>query len=1098
MTVGIVDGNRIEMMLDYGASVSLVEASVHYLCEKEVNVSVNYANGNSETLTKKRLIKIYLKDDYYLKIWCLVLRKIPTKIMLGWDYLKNNVIVNGKMNEVYFIKKSLSKDDEVINNIKNEKNETIDYNLLVFQKGLGAEPGRWRDLAIDMYLKFKDKQGEEDWLVTKEDPIRLGIKEGTKIKPSRPPMKIYGEKLVFAMDKMNNFLKRGVCKTSSSKNPVNLLVVDDDSQDGYRLCFDYRPVNDHIEPDEYIIPDLRKVSRTMVGRFKTQIDVKTAHMRRKLDERDWVYTAFRTPFVIPGYGDTFEFTVMAWGLRNSGREFQRMIESLLRAEFKVGEKVFHKNLKGEGVEAFQDNILASSDNEDKHFEDIKEILTRMLEYNLMPNWNETIFCAKEIKALGMIMNEDGIKQNPEKVDGLLSIVYPRNRPDLIRFLSMAGYHRCYVEHLSQLLKPLEDLKMETRNQKFYFNDLHKKCFDNFKKVVARKVLLNWPRGKGEFIAYSDYCKITGTVSGVLFQNQNDEKKLIGYASRKLQPAEINKGVPFGELMSIHYTLSYFTDIIMGHKIIIYNDQKALGGLNLINPVGRWLSVLRDLLEFDINGTLQVKTISGSNNVIADTLTRLRDNISSVEISSAIVIESDLLKKMIINKYHYHFSDEKTLQIIRKRFNWDGIIRDIEDKRLGCDYCLRNRNLTKETRPPLTSIIPTKPNEILGLDYLPNIVLKNGEKKNLGIAVDYFTDTVYLFVLNSLTAIEFLEKLEKKVFDLPGVGIPKYLVGDRCKQFLSSTMELYEKKWNLEMKESTAFHQQTNGKCENKTKVVKNLIHSYLDNFIPFRKTIRETLHVMNKLFVSDVTKCSPFEVINGETYESSFDRYVKNWIEKEKERNKELSAKIIESKLKQKKNYDKNKKIIDFKVGDKVYMKNHYNSSFSDDARFGPYELDRKLENYNYVIRDTKTQKSQIVNQQYLVRFIPDSRFNIKEMIDSENQIDKMIENESKKNQNLEWKPELNDVEPEPNREFRKRNRIVGDIPKLNIEKKIVDIGDRIEVYWGEEFGNEGYYKGEVVGKEGDRYLILYDDEKEKGRLEPVIEDLENEEWKIE
>ena len=53
--------------------------------------------------------------------------------------------------------------------------------------------------------------------------------------------------------------------------------------------------------------------------------------------------------------------------------------------------------------------------------------------------------------------------------------------------------------------------------------------------------------------------------------------------------------------------------------------------------------------------------------------------------------------------------------------------------------------------------------------------------------------------------------------------------------------------------------------------------------------------------------------------------------------------------------------------------------------------------------------------------------------------------------------------------------------------------------FWGEEVakGCEGYYKGEVVGKEGDEYLILYDDEKEKGRLEPILEDLEKEEWKI-
>ncbi len=116
-------------------------------------------------------------------------------------------------------------------------------------------------------------------------------------------------------------------------------------------------------------------------------------------------------------------------------------------------------------------------------------------------------------------------------------------------------------------------------------------------------------------------------------------------------------------------------------------------------------------------------------------------------------------------------------------------------------------------------------------------------------------------------------------------------------------------------------------------------------------------------------------------------------------------------------------------------------------------------------------------------------------MKEGENQIEKLIENERKKNSVLEWKPEYNE---EQEKKFRKR--VTEKLPKLDIDKKLVEIGDRIEVFWGEEFakGREGFYKGEVVGKEGDEYEILYDDEKEKGKFEPILEDLKNEEWRIE
>ncbi len=88
-------------------------------------------------------------------------------------------------------------------------------------------------------------------------------------------------------------------------------------------------------------------------------------------------------------------------------------------------------------------------------------------------------------------------------------------------------------------------------------------------------------------------------------------------------------------------------------------------------------------------------------------------------------------------------------------------------------------------------------------------------------------------------------------------------------------------------------------------------------------------------------------------------------------------------------------------------------------------------------------------------------------MIESENQLEILITNERKKNPDLEWKTEYKEEEEEEeelNKKFR--NRIIDKIPKLNIYKKLVEVGDRIVVFWGEEVakGCSGFYKGEVVG----------------------------------
>jgi hypothetical protein len=72
--------------------------------------------------------------------------------------------------------------------------------------------------------------------------------------------------------------------------------------------------------------------------------------------------------------------------------------------------------------------------------------------------------------------------------------------------------------------------------------------------------------------------------------------------------------------------------------------------------------------------------------------------------------------------------------------------------------------------------------------------------------------------------------------------------------------------------------------------------------------------------------------------------------------------------------------------------------------------------------------------------------------------------------------------------------------PAKNIPKspiKIIEkddmIGKRISVYWKDY---DSWYEGEIVSKDKGKYEVQYDDDKEKG-LDPIIEDLDKEEWKL-
>ena len=71
---------------------------------------------------------------------------------------------------------------------------------------------------------------------------------------------------------------------------------------------------------------------------------------------------------------------------------------------------------------------------------------------------------------------------------------------------------------------------------------------------------------------------------------------------------------------------------------------------------------------------------------------------------------------------------------------------------------------------------------------------------------------------------------------------------------------------------------------------------------------------------------------------------------------------LHKAKLTSKEQYDKNVNIVDFQVGNIVYLAKGGELSKPDYPFTGPYEIVRKLSDYNYEIMDLKTKKVQLVH----------------------------------------------------------------------------------------------------------------------------------------
>ena len=118
-----IEGEINKILIDTGATTEMVEERVKFVEEKEVNEIVEYADGMTERIRRKRMIELELGEGEKMRVWALVVKSLPERLILGNSFLKGSCanIDYGKM-ELDIKKRGLICN---INNYKeDEKTET--------------------------------------------------------------------------------------------------------------------------------------------------------------------------------------------------------------------------------------------------------------------------------------------------------------------------------------------------------------------------------------------------------------------------------------------------------------------------------------------------------------------------------------------------------------------------------------------------------------------------------------------------------------------------------------------------------------------------------------------------------------------------------------------------------------------------------------------------------------------------------------------------------------------------------------------------------------------------------------------------------------
>ena len=123
---------------------------------------------------------------------------------------------------------------------------------------------------------------------------------------------------------------------------------------------------------------------------------------------------------------------------------------------------------------------------------------------------------QEVKLLGNIISKEGIKIDPNRVEGILKISTPRSKKEVQSFLGKVNFLRRFILNLAKIIKHITTMLRKGKDIKW--NPKERKSFEDIKVALTKSPVLASPDFTKDFILFSFASK--HTISSILLQ-KND-------------------------------------------------------------------------------------------------------------------------------------------------------------------------------------------------------------------------------------------------------------------------------------------------------------------------------------------------------------------------------------------------------------------------------------------------------------------------------------------------------------------------------------------------------------------------------------------------
>ncbi|RDX66671.1 Retrovirus-related Pol polyprotein from transposon 17.6, partial [Mucuna pruriens] len=207
----------------------------------------------------------------------------------------------------------------------------------------------------------------------------------------------------------------------SKKSRMTIMKNKHDELNSWRVCIDYRKLNQETCKGHFPLPFIDQVLEKLVGKSHYYfLDELSGYMQIHIAPKDQHKTTFTFLF------STFAYTRMSFGLCNASSIFQHCMTSIF------------SNLLQDCMKVFMDDFTIYDTSLDAWLENLSQVLTRCIHTNLVLNFEKCHFMVTERIVLGYLVSSRGIEVDKSKIDIITSLPNPTSMREVFSFLGFSG------------------------------------------------------------------------------------------------------------------------------------------------------------------------------------------------------------------------------------------------------------------------------------------------------------------------------------------------------------------------------------------------------------------------------------------------------------------------------------------------------------------------------------------------------------------------------------------------------------------------------------------------------------------------------------